>query len=301
MLTGDPLAAGRSATFSGQVNPNGEAVSYHFEYGRTTAVRDPHTRRPRCRPATTSPTPAPTSSGSPPDTTYHVRLVATSASGTRSGDDDTFATDQPGPSVATGSAGAITGYAASIAGTVDPNGLATTYRFEYGPTTAYGSVTATQSLAAGYRTGAVSASLAGLLPGRSYHYRVAATNASGTRYGDDATLATTALPPDVTTGAASGLGTPHGHRRAAGQPERRRHLVPHRVRPDDGLPAAGGRHRRRLGHRRRDRDAVAHRAGPGHALPLPGRRRERRGETAGQDATFRTVALHGAAARRASR
>ena len=206
VLTGDALAAGRSATFSGQVNPNGEAVTYHFEYGRTTAygTRTPDVALPAGDDYADAGADV---VGLAADTTYHVRLVATSASGTRSGDDDSFATDQPGPSVSTGSAGALTGYAASIAGTVNPNGLATTYRFEYGPTTAYGSVTATQSLAAGYRTGAVSAALAGLLPGRTYHYRVAATNASGTRYGDDATLATTALPPDVTTGAASGLGT----------------------------------------------------------------------------------------------
>ncbi len=207
VLTGDAARGGPQRDVLRPGEPERRGRHLPLRVRQDDRLRDPHAGRRAARPATTTPTPAPTSSGSPPTppTTcawWRPRPAARAPATTT-----TFATDQPGPSVATGSAGAITGYAASIAGTVNPNGLATTYRFEYGPTTAYGSVTATQSLAAGYRTGAVAAALAGLLPGRTYHYRVAATNASGTKYGDDATLATTALPPDVTTGAASGLGT----------------------------------------------------------------------------------------------
>jgi hypothetical protein len=79
---------------------------------------------------------------------------------------------------------------ATLHATVNPYGYETTYQFEYGPTTAYGTkVPATPGkLSAVFHNEALSASLTGL-SGGTYHYRIAATNVDGTSYGQDFTIA----------------------------------------------------------------------------------------------------------------
>jgi hypothetical protein len=103
------------------------------------------------------------------------------------------------PSATTGSATGVTSTAATIAGTVNPNGLSTTYHFEYGTTTSYGTRTPAPDGSAGSGTTAapVSANLSGLTASTTYHYRLVATNSAGTSNGSDATF---------TTGAAGSIG-----------------------------------------------------------------------------------------------
>ena len=179
-----------SATANGQVNPNGLATSYHFEYGKTTAYGSS---------TTTASTGAGTSymavaavlTGLSPNTTYHYRLVATNADGTSKSTDATFTTAPARPPAAsTGGSSKITEVSAMIAGQVTPNGLATSYHFDYGQSTAYGSTTRTASVPASSPV-AVSATLRGLRPGTTYHYRLAARNANGTSYGRDQKFTTT--------------------------------------------------------------------------------------------------------------
>ncbi|MCX6874714.1 MAG: cadherin-like beta sandwich domain-containing protein [Verrucomicrobia bacterium] len=99
------------------------------------------------------------------------------------------------PLVATGTASGITTTTATLNGTVNPNGLTTTARVEYGLTTAYGSkVRVTLSPDDGFLAQNVSATLGGLLPGRTYHYRFTATSGGGTSQGDDMTFAIPAVP-----------------------------------------------------------------------------------------------------------
>ena len=78
-------------------------------------------------------------------------------------------------------------------GYVYPEGKATTYQFEYGKTTSYGSKVPVSPASAG--TGvvwqAVSQSVTGLEPETTYHYRLVATNSSGTIQGADSTFTTT--------------------------------------------------------------------------------------------------------------
>jgi hypothetical protein len=99
------------------------------------------------------------------------------------------------PLAATGVASAITRTETTLAGTVNPNEQATTYVFEYGPSTAYGSSTAPAAAGAGPHEQAVGGSLAGLAPGTTYHYRIVATNASGSSQGEDRTFTTLAPEP----------------------------------------------------------------------------------------------------------
>jgi hypothetical protein len=99
------------------------------------------------------------------------------------------------PTVSSGGATAIASTSATLNGSVNPQGQATTYRFEYGTTTGYGSATSNQTLSASDSTShAVSADVSGLAPGASYHYRLVATNASGTTAGDDRTFTPAASP-----------------------------------------------------------------------------------------------------------
>jgi hypothetical protein len=115
------------------------------------------------------------------------------------------------PTATTGTATAIAQTTATLAGTVDPNGAATTYHFEYGTSTSYGLQTADQSAGSGDGAVAVQAALSGLTSDTTYHYRLVATNAAGTDRGADHTLHTTAnpRPPGVSTGSARGIGTDH--------------------------------------------------------------------------------------------
>jgi hypothetical protein len=87
---------------------------------------------------------------------------------------------------------AITDAAATVLGTVNPNARAATYHFDYGTGTAYGSSTQEGSLPAGIEPVAVSAALAGLAAGTTYHVRLVASNADGTTLGEDRTFMTSA-------------------------------------------------------------------------------------------------------------
>ena len=75
--------------------------------------------------------------------------------------------------------------AADLTARVAAHGQPTTYHFEWGPTAGYGERTVDANAGAGATAQTVSAPLAGLTEGARYHYRVVATNASGTRVGAD--------------------------------------------------------------------------------------------------------------------
>ncbi len=78
------------------------------------------------------------------------------------------------PQVATGGVTHVRGTTGELEGTVYPHGLATTYFFQYGPTTAYGSTTPPVVLPAATSRIKVGQLTTGLQPG--YHYRIVAYN-----------------------------------------------------------------------------------------------------------------------------
>jgi hypothetical protein len=92
------------------------------------------------------------------------------------------------PSVATANAVPVSTSAESVLGTVNPNGSATRYHFQYGTTPAYGAITPIESAGAGASPVQESASVNGLTPGTVYHYRMVATSAAGTVVGGDQTF-----------------------------------------------------------------------------------------------------------------
>ncbi|HEX5761997.1 MAG TPA: IPT/TIG domain-containing protein [Solirubrobacterales bacterium] len=102
--------------------------------------------------------------------------------------------------------------AAEVAGSVDPNGSQIdpgSCEVEYGTDTNYGSEKPCSPADPGAGTSpvAVSASLTGLAPGTTYHFRFVATNEGGTGQGTDQTFTTAPLlAPEVTTKAATSIG-----------------------------------------------------------------------------------------------
>lgn len=110
------------------------------------------------------------------------------------------------PDPITGLASEITSSGATLAGTVNPRGVATTYRFEYGKTTAYGTKVPVPNESAGSGTTDVAASqaISGLEPSTTYHFRLMATNANGTVYGQDQTFTTpSGIGPKLTAMATT--------------------------------------------------------------------------------------------------
>jgi hypothetical protein len=97
------------------------------------------------------------------------------------------------PTATTGAATGVAATTVTLTGTVDPNKEATTFWFEYGTTTGYGSQTAPADVGPGNAQKAVSADVSGLAPSTTYHFRLVAKNPSATVMGADATF-TTGLP-----------------------------------------------------------------------------------------------------------
>lgn len=111
------------------------------------------------------------------------------------------------PTVSTGTHSHLTDTTAGLHGSVNPNGSATTYFFQWGLTTAYGVNSVEHSAGHGTKSVSVSTTARGLIPGTSYHYRLVATNAAGTSIGADRTFTTAGNPPPaVATGPASQVG-----------------------------------------------------------------------------------------------
>jgi hypothetical protein len=108
------------------------------------------------------------------------------------------------PAVTTGAASKVKPTSATVAATVNPNGVATTYHIDYGLTTGYDSATTEQSAGSGTAAIPVSVPLTGLQPGTTYHYRIVATTATGSAVGADLTLATE--KPKITSVAFTGTG-----------------------------------------------------------------------------------------------
>jgi hypothetical protein len=177
-----------SATVSGTVNPQGTDTSYHFEYGTSTSYGS-------STPATsvgagTADVPATANlTGLKSSTTYHYRVVAVSSAGTTNGADQTFTTTTP-PAVTAGEPTHVTQSSAGLNGTVNPEGQATTYYYRYGTTNAYGLQTSPASVGSGKTPVAVHVTIHGLTSNATYHYQLVATNAGGTTFGPDQTLAT---------------------------------------------------------------------------------------------------------------
>src|SRR5215471_7178865 len=110
------------------------------------------------------------------------------------------------PVVTTSPASGIGATSARLNGTVNPNGTNNTQaQFGYGLTISYDHATALTNLGSGNVALPVSDIISSLAPGTTYHFQLAAGNASGATHGADRTFTTAPGAPTVTTLAASGV------------------------------------------------------------------------------------------------
>lgn len=111
------------------------------------------------------------------------------------------------PSITAESATNVANQSATLTATINPNGSATGYVFQYGPTSAYGSSTSSHTIKAGTKPVNVHVNVTGLVPGTTYHFHVAALNGAGSASGTDKTFTTTGPPPAaVVDGPAVNVG-----------------------------------------------------------------------------------------------
>jgi hypothetical protein len=186
--------AGTKATLNGIVFPEGEEITEcKFEYGLNFTFSN----TAPCEGA------IPTDEGEHPVTAvlthltpngreYRFRLVISLAGNVVSGSSSGFITKD---TVVTGGASAITPPAATIEGTLNPEGsLFAECSFEYGPSVAYGSsvpcVESPAVIGEGSSAVPVHADLSGVSFGSKYHYRLVGTNGDGTVKGTDKSFET---------------------------------------------------------------------------------------------------------------
>jgi hypothetical protein len=202
-------------TLHGEFNGGGEDTHYYFEYGPTKSYGLFSDAPPGRDAGSTN---GPTSVASNISTfegytTYHYRLVAANGLGTTFGPDLTFETlGAPLPVISGTAASNVSATAARLSAEIDPNRWTTTYLFEWGPTTSYGSSTELGSVIPGLGNEAhpVSTEISGLTPGTVYHYRAVAINLTGTTDGPDMTFATPGQPT-VISGSVSAVGASSAH------------------------------------------------------------------------------------------
>jgi hypothetical protein len=105
------------------------------------------------------------------------------------------------PAVYTGEALDLTTSSATLVGSIYPGDEQTTYYFEYGLTSAYGQQSPTTTVAAGTQGVHVSEPITGLTVDTTYHYRLVATNPSGTVDGQQRVFTTKKIPLTFTLAA----------------------------------------------------------------------------------------------------
>lgn len=194
-----------TATLNGLVNPNDYTTTVTFRYGTTpaygttvTATQSPVTGN-AATPVTFDLT------GLTMNTVYHYQVVGVNAAGTVYGANMTFTTG----TIPTVTTLAVTqaNSGVTLRGTVSANNSTTMAYFEYGTTTAYGTTIAFSSNPVTTQNRSVTQLVnSGLMPSTTYNYRIYATNAGGTSYGENLTF-TTPVAATVTTEPATPVGT----------------------------------------------------------------------------------------------
>jgi NHL repeat len=250
VTTGAAVDPARTAiVLDGTVNPNGVATTYRFEYieqagyEKALAGDAEEKANPYANGASTTPQRACTAAelaanpttcndegtapveveelikaGLLPKTTYDYALVASTNTGSITGEGKTFTTAQSTPPlVTTGGASEVTLSTATISGSVGTEGLDVKYDFEVStepaklePGNGAGTQSGGGSIGAGTTEEAVSLALQGLQPGTTYYYKLVATSTDGTVEGTLGSFTTPGFPSQlIQPGTPALIGTPN--------------------------------------------------------------------------------------------
>ena len=213
-----------SAILNGTFEPEGFGTLYHFEYATAEeyAINPEYTHFSEFEFSGAEVQVAATAAIAELEagTTYHCRLFAFSFEhGATAGQDDTFTTPPALPTVNLKPTFAtdVASHEATLHGTISPGRGVTRYRFEYGPTSAYGS--STEEAYTQFNADEVAVEHEGkqitsypverlvtrLPAGTTVHYALEAVNATGVAIGPDETFTTPASSlPIEEAGGSSG-------------------------------------------------------------------------------------------------
>ncbi len=202
----DTIITADNAVLNGIVNPKGLATTAWFEHSKDPALASnvTTTATQTLGAGSTDINVTQSITGLDPGAAYYYRVKANSSAGTKSGAIYTFTT-LPLPTVTTNSVTSKTTTGAVLNGDVNPNGRATTARFEYGKTTALGTFTDNQSVGSGTTSVQVAATLSGLDVATKYYYRIEATSTAGTSRGTILDFTTAGGVPTVATNSATSV------------------------------------------------------------------------------------------------
>ncbi len=163
-------------------------TTYHFEYGKNANYGQS--------------TPAGVATGNnpvaaqailtnlEPDTTYSYRLVATNAAGTTDTAEGRFRTGSVLPVVVTNPATAVTSTTATLNGSINPNTMPTSYRFEFTD----GRKTPDKDAGSGDGAKTVTEQVTDLQPSTTYRYKIVAFRGATRFEGPEQTFTTAAAP-----------------------------------------------------------------------------------------------------------
>lgn len=211
------ILSNTTAVVSGKVNPHGAPTVYWYEYGQTGNLGS-RTSNQNIGSGYSSITSPGYITGLKSKTQYYFRLNAQNTYGTTRGatysfttTDNTVAPPTASPTIQVTSATNVTRDSANINGKVDAKGFATSYWFEFGETSALGSLTGFESAGNSQSPVLVTASLSNLKPLTKYYYRLNAQNQFGT-VNSSVLSFTTAGPagasqPSVKTNSATNVAT----------------------------------------------------------------------------------------------
>ena len=170
-----------TATLNGMLRPEGEQYTEcFFEWGLTT--NDEYEHVAPCSPSAGDIPPdfSPHGVSAPlgelqESTRYRYRLVSTNSEESRTGEERIFETFGV-PQIVEVRAGGAGQNSATLEARINPNGFATSYRFEWGATAGYGNVTPArfEPVGSGQQPVRVSATISGLSTASTWHYRVIA-------------------------------------------------------------------------------------------------------------------------------
>jgi len=202
VTTGEASVSATSATIIGTVNPGSSGpkseASYFIEY--STGVTPEHfgecsspcffvpsfpgvnAGQGTSDVPETALLPGPEQAPLKPHEVYHYRIGAYNGNGLLKvvyGVDATFTTLALAPIVVADPPANLSPNSATLTGSVNAQGVAGTYHFEYGTTTTYGTSLPQVAVAATEAGLGVSANIAGLAPDTTYHVRLVASNNGG--------------------------------------------------------------------------------------------------------------------------
>ncbi len=191
-----------TATVSGTVNPDGAGEAhYSFKYRRSGEEAWLETPEASAGSGSTGEPESAELTELAPQTTYQYRLVARNANGSNEEGGEREFTTAPAVTIAPCPAPhPPQALSAALCGSIDPEGLETTYYYQFGSSTEYEFRTpegTEEPTGTGVGAQEFPLPVTGLQPTVTYHYRLVATNTLGTTFGPDQTLTTPPVQPTV--------------------------------------------------------------------------------------------------------